>query len=173
MDTVIRIATENDLPAILDIYNDAILNTTAVYDYTPHTLVMRREWFAAKQKNGFPVLVAEHGGMVAGFASYGPFRAWAAYKYTVEHSVYVHPEFRRRGIAKQLMARLIEYAKQENVHTIVAGIDADNSVSIHLHRQLGFEQVAHFREVGYKFGRWLDLVFMQMILDPPASLPEG
>jgi len=160
----IRNATEDDLPGILEIYNDAIINTTAVYDYRPHTLDMRMAWFKEKKEKGIPVFVADNNGQVAGFASYGPFRAWAAYKYSVEHSVYVHTAFRRQGIAKQLMQVLIEHIKQKEIHTVVAGIDANNAVSIHLHSQLGFVEAGHFKQVGYKFGKWLDLTFMQLIL---------
>ncbi|MEW5887826.1 MAG: N-acetyltransferase family protein [Pseudomonadota bacterium] len=168
----IRSAREADVPAILAIYNDAILHTTAVYDYAPHTLEMRLEWFRAKQQDGFPVLVAEEAGEVVGFGALGPFRAWAAYKYTVENSIYVAPGRRGQGIGKRLLPPLIEAARALDMHAIVAGIDAANEVSLRLHRAFGFEQVAHFRQVGYKFGRWLDLVFMQRLLDTPAQPRE-
>ena len=160
----IRTATEKDLPAILEIYNEAILNTTAVYDYTPHTLAMRRDWFAAKQTEGYPVFVAELHGDIAGFASLGPFRAWDAYRYTAENSLYVAPSYRGQGIGRQLLSSLIEAARVMNLHAIVAGIDASNTVSLNLHERYGFEEVAHFRQVGYKFDRWLDLKFMELIL---------
>lgn len=161
---VIRNATASDLPAILDIYNDAILNTTAVYDYTPHTLQMRQKWYADKLEKGIPVLVADIDGAVVGFTSYGPFRAWPAYKYSIEHSIYVHREFRNQGIARKLLTELIIVVRSKDVHTVIAGIDADNAASIHLHKQLGFEDAAYFKEVGYKFGKWLDLRFLQLIL---------
>src|SRR5688572_14283485 len=112
MSIIIRQASESDLHAILDIYNDAIINTTAVYDYMPHTIEMRQKWFNEKKQNNFPVFVAEENNTVAGFASYGAFRAWAAYKYSVEHSVYVHPQFRQKGIAKILMEHLIDAASK-------------------------------------------------------------
>jgi len=169
----IRPAREADLPALLRIYNDIILNTTAVYQYHPQTMEMRKEWFAAKQKDGYPVFVAESDGNVAGFSSFGPFRAWAAYKYTVENSVYVSADQRGRGIGKLLMEPLIRAAKEMEYHAIVAGIDASNSVSLHLHRSFGFEEVAHFRQVGFKFGRWLDLKFLELLLDTPAIPKEG
>jgi L-amino acid N-acyltransferase len=165
MEIIIREATENDLPDILEIYNDAILNTTAVYDYKPHTLSMRQKWFAEKITSGIPVLVAQVGHRIAGFASYGQFRAWAAYKYSMEHSVYVHPEFRRQGIAMKLLEELFGLAREKEIRTIIAGIDAENIPSIHLHRNLGFNEVGHFQAVGYKFGKWLDLKFFQLILD--------
>ena len=164
MEIIIRQATEKDLTGILEIYNDAIVTTTAVYDYQPHTIEMRKKWFEEKVKNNIPVLVAECNNQVAGFASYGPFRAWAAYKYSIEHSVYVRPRFRRQGIAKKLLNELIEAAKQKEIHTIIGGIDAANLISIHLHKQFGFEQIADFKDVGYKFGKWLDLKFYQLIL---------
>jgi len=170
---IIRSATSSDLPAILDIYNDAIINTTAVYDYKPHTLDMRQKWFDEKREKDIPVLVSEINDTVVGFTSYGPFRAWPAYKYSVEHSVYVHREFRNRGIARKLLVELIERVRTKNVHTIIAGIDGDNVVSIHLHKQLGFEDAGYFREVGYKFGKWLNLRFLQLILNNRLRPTEG
>jgi len=165
----IRAARENDLPQILDIYNEAILNTTAVYDYTAHTLPMRQAWFAAKQADGFPVLVAELEGQVAGFASLGTFRHWDAYRYTAENSLYVASSYRGQGVGQLLLTHLLATAQAMNLHAIVAGIDADNQVSLHLHRKHGFQEVAHFRQVGYKFDRWLDLKFMQLILGNGGS----
>ncbi len=164
METTIRQASINDMQGILDIYNDAIINTTAVYQYQTHTLTMRLEWFDDKVKKDIPVWVAVDNGHIAGFASYGPFRAWQAYKYTIEHSVYVHPRYRRQGIAKKLLQVLIDYVATQQIHTIIAGIDADNAGSINLHLQFGFEETAHFKQVGYKFGKWLDLKFFQLIL---------
>lgn len=170
---IIRTATEQDLPAILDIYNDAILHTTSVYNYEAHTLAMRQEWFAHKQKDNLPILVAVQNEEVIGFSTYGPFRVWAAYKYTVEVSVYIHPEHRGKGIAKLLYPPLFAIAKEQQLHALVAGIDASNDASIRLHEHFGFKEVGHFKEVGYKFGRWLDLVFMQLILDTPIQPKEG
>lgn len=164
MSAMIRPATAADLPSILAIYNDAILHTTAVYDYAPHTLAMRQAWFAAKQQAGFPIIVAEAQGQVVGFGSLGAFRAWEAYRYTVENSLYVAPQSRGQGWGKQLLFHLIKAAENMQLHAIVAGIDADNVASLHLHQQLGFQEVAHFPQVGYKFDRWLDLKFMQRLL---------
>ena len=161
---IVRNATENDLPQILEIYNDVIVNTTAVYDYEPHTLEMRKEWFKTKQQQGFPVFVAEENNIILGLSSIGPFRAWAAYKYSVENSVYVASDCRGKGIGKLLLQPLIETAKQLRLHTIIAGIDASNEASLKLHRYFGFNEVAHFKEVGYKFNRWLDLKFLQLII---------
>ncbi len=148
----------------LAIYNEVIANTTAVYDYNPHTLEMRRNWFETKQQQGIPVFIATENDSVAGFSSYGPFRAWAAYKYSVENSIYVAAAHRGKGIGKQLMQPLIDSAIDKGMHTILAGIDASNEASIHLHKAFGFEQIAHMKEVGYKFNKWLDLVFMQLML---------
>lgn len=160
----IRQAVYDDLPQMLDIYNDVILNTTAVYDYEAHTLEMRRQWFETKQQQSFPVFVAEEDGAVLGFSSIGPFRAWAAYKYTVENSIYVKANCRGKGVGKLLLQPLIEASKALGMHTIVAGIDASNDASIYLHKQFGFEEVAHFKQVGYKFDKWLDLTFLQLML---------
>jgi L-amino acid N-acyltransferase YncA len=169
----IRPAREADLPEILEIYNHVILNTTAVYAYHPHTLEMRRDWYEGKVRDGHPVYVAEDAGRVAGLSTYGPFRAWPAYKYTVENSVYVAADQRGKGIARLLLQPLIDSAQTQGYHAIIASIDSTNEASLRLHRSFGFEEVAHFREVGYKFGRWLDLKFLELILDTPAVPTEG
>ena len=160
----IRNALKNDLQQILDIYNDAILNTTSVFQYDVHTIEMREEWFAQKQKDGFPVFVAEENNVVVGFSTFGSFRAWQGYKYCVEHSIYVRDGQRNQGIGTFLMQKIINAARQMNMHTIVAGIDADNAGSILFHSRFGFEEVAHFKEVGFKFDKWLDLKFLQLML---------
>ncbi|PSN17319.1 GNAT family N-acetyltransferase [filamentous cyanobacterium CCP5] len=160
----IRTATVADLPAILDIYNHAILTTTAVYDYAPHTLEMRQQWYDAKQADGLPVVVAVVAAQVVGFGALSWFRAWAAYQHTVENSIYIAPSHHGQGIGKQLLRELIDQAKQRQMHTIVAGIDAENIASQKLHQGLGFEPVGRFRQVGYKFDRWLDLIFWQLML---------
>ncbi|MDP4262652.1 MAG: N-acetyltransferase family protein [Bacteroidota bacterium] len=160
----VREAVENDLPQLLSIYNDIILHTTAVYDYEPHTLEMRKQWWETKKQQGFPVYVAEEGGKILGFSSIGPFRAWAAYKYSVENSVYVAAEQRGKGTGKLLIPPLIDAAKKLQLHTIIASIDATNEASLRLHKSFGFEEVAHFKQVGWKFERWLDLKFLQLIV---------
>jgi phosphinothricin acetyltransferase len=160
----VRPAILSDLPQMLDIYNDIILNTTAVYHYEPHTLEMRLEWFESRREQGFPIFVAEENDVILGFSSFGSFRPWPAYKYTVENSVYVAMEHRGKGISKLLMPPLIDAAKQMNMHTMIAVIDAGNDVSIKLHKQFGFMDAGVFKEVGYKFDRWLDLRMMQLIL---------
>lgn len=160
----IREAVREDIPQMLEIYNEVILNTTAVYNYDPHTLEMRTEWFETKQQQGFPVFVAEENKTILGFSTIGPFRAWQAYKYTVENSVYVKADCRGKGVGKLLITPLIDAAKRLGLHAIVAGIDATNDVSIALHKQFGFVEVAHFKEVGYKFDRWLDLKFLELVI---------
>lgn len=160
----IRHATEDDLPEILAIYNEVIVNTTAVYSYEPHTLEMRRQWFKERKEQGFPVFVAEEDGVILGMSTIGHFRAFPAYLYTVENSIHVAAHARGKGVGKLLMPPLIDAARDMGLHTIVAGIDSDNATSIALHKKFGFEEVAHFKQVGYKFDRWLDLTFMQLIL---------
>jgi L-amino acid N-acyltransferase len=144
-----------------------------VYDYEPHTLEMRKQWFRIKEAQGYPVFVAEENGWVVGFSSIGPWRAWAAYKYSVENSIYVAADQRGKGIGKKLLEPLIEAAKQLDLHAIIAGIDATNEVSINLHRSFGFTEAGQFKQVGYKFGRWLDLTFMQLLLKTPEQPVEG
>ncbi len=168
----IRQATDGDLPAMLAIYNDAIANTTAVFDYRPHTLEMRRDWLRAKRDAALPVFVADEDGRVLGFATYGPFRPWPAYKYSVELSVYVDAGARRRGVGTALVRAVVASARERGLHVVLAGITADNDVSIHLHERLGFVEVAHIPQVGYKFGRWLDLKLLHLRLDGPAEPSE-
>lgn len=164
-DIILRNAREDDLEAILEIYNDVIINTTAVYSEKPHTLQMRSQWYHERVNNNFPVYVAVADGKIAGFSSFGHFRAWPCYRYTVEVSVYVEKSFRGKGISKILLRALIDRAKVMNIHAVIAGISADNEISINLHQSFGFREVANFKEVGYKFGRWLDLKFLELLID--------
>ena len=161
---IIRDAVHDDLPAILGIHNDAIRTTTAIWDEHEVDLDDRRAWFDGRRSAGLPVLVAELDDSVIGFASYGPWRAKTGYRFTVENSVYVHPDHRGRGAANALMPALIEHARSDDVHTIVAGIEATNAGSIALHEKFGFRRVALLPEVGFKFGRWLDLAYLQLSL---------
>ena len=165
----IQTATEEDIPVLLEIYNDIIINTTAVWHEEPHTLAMRQEWFELKKEQGFPVFTAVEDGNVIGFSTIGPFRPWFGYRYTVENSVYVASESRGKGVANLLMPPLIDAAKELNLHAIVAGIEASNEASIKLHNKFGFYEVAHFKEVGFKFGRWMDLKFLELIIDAPKN----
>ncbi len=160
----IRNAIEKDLQCILEIINHAIENTTAVYDYSPRTLKTQQEWFAKKTADKMPVIVVEIDNKVVGFGSYGIFRPWDGYRFSVEHSIYISEKYRGQGLGKKLLQELIVLAKKQEFHSMIAGIDADNPGSYGLHKKLGFKEVGRFNEVGYKFDRWLDLVFMQLML---------
>ena len=159
--------------AILEIFNEAIANSTALYDYQPRTLQSMVGWFQAKAAGGFPVIGAEDdSGTLLGFASYGTFRAWPAYKYSVEHSVYVHKDHRGKGLGIVLMRQLIEAARAQQLHVMVGAIDATNAGSIALHEKLGFAHAGTVQQAGFKFGRWLDVAFYQLILETPEK-PVG
>ncbi|KOF22658.1 acetyltransferase [Ensifer adhaerens] len=162
---LIRQAREDDLPVICDIYNDAVANTTAIWNETIVDVANRSAWLKARSDVGYPVLVAvsDHGD-VAGYASFGDWRPFDGYRHTVEHSVYVHRSCRGGGIGRQLMVALIAAAERLDKHVMVAGIESENAASIRLHQQLGFTETGRMREVGTKFGRWLDLTFMQLVL---------
>lgn len=164
-------AKEDDLPAILDIYNEAVANTTAIWNEATVDLANRRDWLRQRREQGYPVLVAQdHDGRAIGYASFGDWRAWDGYRFTVEHSIYVHKDQRGKGVANLLLPALIERANELGKHVIIAGIEGSNDVSIRLHARHGFEEVGRMREVGTKFGRWLDLVFMQLSLDGSMNL---
>ncbi|BBB89477.1 MAG TPA: N-acetyltransferase family protein [Methylomusa anaerophila] len=164
---MIRYARHDDLHTIMEIYNDAIVNTTAVYHYKPQTIEDRISWYEQKVRDGFPVLVFEENNLVVGFATYGPFRAWPAYKYTIEHSVYVHKNHRGKHIGTKLMRELIKIADERGFATLVAGIDASNEGSRFMHEKLGFRYSGTIQKAGYKFGKWLDLSFYQYELRGP------
>ena len=159
---------------ILAIFNEAIATSTALYDYKPRAPESMGPWFEAKAKGGFPVIGLEDaGGQLLAFASYGTFRAWPAYKYTVEHSVYVHGDHRGRGFGRIVMQELIAAARARDVHCTVGGIDATNAASIALHEKLGFRHAGTLPQVGFKFGRWLDLAFYLLHLDTPTQPVDG
>ncbi len=164
MSITIRKAVTSDIPAILEIVNHAILFSTAIYDYEARTLRQQQSWFAEKQESDYPVIVAEIDGQVAGFGTYGSFRVKVAYRQTVEHSVYVSETYQGRGVGKLLLSELIHLAKLQGYHVMIGCIDAGNAGSIGFHENFGFEITGTLREVGFKFGRWLDLVLMQLIL---------
>lgn len=165
---LIRLAEQDDIPSMLAIYNEVIASSTAIYADHPVTLDNRLAWFAQQHERGFPVLVALAAeGDVIGYSAFGDWRgAWSGYRHTVEHSVHVRADRRGAGIGRLLVEALFPYAAALGKHVMIGSIDADNSASIRLHRKLGFDQVAHFREVGRKFDRWLDLVFMQRSIEP-------
>lgn len=160
-----RQATKDDLPVICDIYNDAVANTTAIWNDTIVDVANRAAWLRARSDSGYPVLVAvADSGDIVGYASFGDWRAFDGYRHTVEHSVYVHRKSRGGGIGRELMVALIAEAERLNKHVMVAGIESENAASIRLHQRLGFTETGRMREVGTKFGRWLDLTFMQLVL---------
>jgi L-amino acid N-acyltransferase YncA len=165
----IRPAQEEDLPAILGIYNEVIANTTAAYVYEPHTLEMREQWYSELKAGSWPVIVAEREGIIVGFGCIGVFRHKPGYKYTGEHTVHVHVDHRGQGIGRTLLLALIEEAKKLELRTIIGGIDAANEASIALHASMGFVECARIEQVAYKFGRWLDLVLMQLLLPGPKT----
>ena len=170
-DAAIRPATHHDLPAMLALYNQAILQTTSSYHYEPRTAGQWSSWYEEKLAGGWPIFVADvrlddgtvhHGG----WATFGHFRGpWAGYRFSVEHSVYVSEGVRRQGIGRRLLLRLLDEARGRGLHTVIAGIDSENRASLHLHEQLGFVEVGRCRQVGYKFDRWLDLLFYQVLLE--------
>jgi L-amino acid N-acyltransferase len=161
-------------PAILAILNEAIVNSTALYDYVPRPPESMVGWFRTKEEKGFPVIGAEsEDGELLGFASYGSFRAFPAYKYTVEHAIYIHKDHRGKGLGRRLLQALIDKAREQQVHVLVAGIDMDNEGSIALHESLGFVHSGIIRQAGFKFGRWLDLGFYQRVLDTPQTPHDG
>lgn len=159
-------ATATDLPAILAIYNDAVEHTTAIWNETLVDLDNRQAWLAERNAAGFPVLVAhDAAGEVLGYASYGTWRSIEGFRHTVEHSLYVRSDLRGQGLGPLLMQALIERAKAAGLHVMVAAIEAQNSASIRLHERLGFTISGQMSQVGRKFDRWLDLTFMQLILE--------
>ncbi|WP_374398702.1 N-acetyltransferase family protein [Niveibacterium sp.] len=172
--TLVDCSFERHADAILAIFNEAIVNSTALYDYTPRPPESMVTWFETKRKGGFPVLgIEDTEGRLLAFGSYGTFRAWPAYKYSVEHSVYVHKDHRGKGLGPEVMQALIAAARRNGVHAMIGGIDAANTGSIALHQRLGFKHVGTLPEVGFKFGRWLDLAFYQLLLDTPARPVDG
>lgn len=170
---MIREANEKDLKDILEIYNDAILNTTAIYAYKIQTLEDRKQWYEKKKQDGYPVLVFEKNDKVIGFATFGPFREWPAYKYTIEHSIYVHKDYRNQSIATKLMKEIIKIANKREYATLVAGIDAANEGSVKMHEKIGFKYSGTVTKAGFKFGKWLDLAFYQLNLTGPKMPLEG
>jgi L-amino acid N-acyltransferase len=162
----IRDADESDLPGLLAIYNDVIATSTAIYSYVPVTLEDRAQWWRARVATGYPVLVATNDSGVLGFSTFGDFRTWPGYRFTVEHSVHVRSDCRGKGIGKELVKALFPRASALGKHVMIAGVDAANEASIRFHERLGFQKSGHLREVGHKFDRWLDLVFLQRWIEP-------
>jgi len=172
MEFQLKQCTEKQLLEILEIFNEAILNSTALYDYKTRTMEMMYAWYADKLNGNYPIIGAfNQDDTLLGFATYGMFRVRPAYKYTVEHSVYVRSDMRCHGIGKVLLKEIIKKAEEQDFHVLVGGIDASNTVSIKLHEKEGFVFCGLIKQAGYKFGKWLDLVFYQLILKTP-EYPE-
>jgi phosphinothricin acetyltransferase len=162
--------TEKQLPEILEIFNEAILNSTALYDYKIRTIETMNAWYSDKLKGNYPIVGAyDETETLLGFATYGPFRIRPAYKYTVEHSVYIRADKRKNGLGKILLAEIIKLAENQDYHVLIGAIDASNTVSIHLHENEGFVFCGLIKQAGFKFGKWLDLVFYQLILKTPEN----
>jgi phosphinothricin acetyltransferase len=162
----VRSACLDDLPGILEIYNEAVRTTTATYDEQPQTLEQRAVWFEDHVQNQYPVFVAEsHAGSIVGWSALSRFHSRPGYRFTVENSVYVAESHRGQGIGKSLLGALLPAAADQDWRVIIALIDADNAVSLRMHAAFGFERVGHLRQVGYKFGRWLDVIYMQRLLE--------
>lgn len=159
----IRLANADDLQAINDIYNHYVLHSTCTYQEIPEPIEGRRVWFA-KHDAGHPVTVAEMDGQIVGWGSLSAYHARSAYRFTVENSVYVHDEFQRRGIGSVILKDLIERSRASGHHAIIAGIDADQAGSLAIHAKFGFQTVGRLQQVGFKFGRWLDVVYMELML---------
>jgi L-amino acid N-acyltransferase YncA len=161
---IVRAAIEEDFAAITAIYNEVLLNSTAIYSDQPATVAERIALWQSRRQQNYPTLVACEGDSVIGFSSFGDFRAWPGYRFTVEHTVHVHASSRGRGAGSALVQALIPCAAALGKHVMIGGIDADNTASLRFHERLGFERAAHFREVGFKFGRFLDLLFVQLFI---------
>ena len=159
--------------AIREILNEAIENSTGLYDYQPRSKESMVGWFEAKRAGDFPVIGIESpAGELLGFGSYGTFRAWPAFKYSVEHSIYVHHEHRGHGLGEKLLIAIMDAAKEQQKHVIIGGIDSTNAASIALHEKHGFKKVGELPQVGFKFGRWLDLAMYQLVLPTPKHPTE-
>lgn len=163
MDFRIRPATIQDLPVINDIYNYYVVHSTCTYQTDPETPESRREWFA-RHDAAHPVIVVEQGGQVVAWGSLTHLHSRQAYRFTVEDSIYVRHDMHRRGIGQAILLELIKSAKSQGYHSIIAIISADQAASVELHRKNGFVEVGRLREVGRKFDRWLDVVYMQIVL---------
>lgn len=170
----VRPAVRADCGAILEIYNEAVLNTTASYDYEPRTIEHRRSWFDDHQQSGLPVFVAtDERKQVVGWSALNRYHDRKGYRFTTENSVYIAASHRGQGIGKQLLAPLIDSARKLGLHAIIAAIDGENEASIRLHARFGFEVVGRFKEVGYKFNRWLDVVYMELVIPGEARERQG
>jgi phosphinothricin acetyltransferase len=167
----IRQATEADLVAISDIYNHYVKHSTCTYQEEPETPGDRRHWFEHHDER-HPVIVAEANGQVVGWGSLSAFHPRSAYRRTVENSIYIHHQYHRQGIGSLLLQELITRARQLGYHAIIAGIDGEQTASAALHTKFHFVKVGRLRQVGFKYGRWLDVIYMELFLDAPAPEPS-
>lgn len=165
MSFVIRPYRESDAAAILEIINDSILNTSHNYDYEPKSLKEVVDLFEEKIRDGYPILVGEVDSEIGGYATFGKFRAKPGYNKTIEHSIYLNKKAQSKGLGSAMMRQLIHIATEKGFHVMIAGMDSENNGSYQFHERLGFREVARFPEVGFKFGKWQTLVFMQLILN--------
>jgi L-amino acid N-acyltransferase len=161
---MIRECCEDDLAGVLEIYNDAVQSTTAIWNDTVVDLANRRAWLQERTLQGYPVLCAVESARVLGYATFGMWRAFDGYRHTVEHSIYVHRNARRTGVATSLMQALLRRAREQGKHAMIGAVEASNQASLAFHARFGFAQVAYMPEVGIKFGRWLDLILVQLVL---------
>ncbi len=165
----IRDAVLPDFDAITAIYNEVLTNSTAIYNDRPTTVSERVEWWESRKRQGYPVLVAEDDDSVAGFGTFGDFRPWPGYRFTVEGTIHIRSGVRGKGIGTALLETLVEEARALGKHSMIAGVDSENTASLRFLERFGFEQVGTLREVGFKFDRFLNLVFLQYWITPPAS----
>lgn len=171
---LIECTEEKHATAVLSIFNHAIIHSTALFDYKPRPVESMKSWFEVKRKNNFPVIgVEDDDENLLGFVSYGTFRGWPAYKYSVEHSIYVHHEHRKKGIGGILLKSMVARAVEQNYHLLIGCIEATNMASIHLHQKHGFTHSGTIAQAGYKFGRWLDVAFYQLVLRTPHEPMDG
>jgi|ERR1035441_3257785 L-amino acid N-acyltransferase YncA len=169
----IRDAVQEDFAEITAIYNEVLTNSTAIYNDHPTTSEERIAWWKTRQQQGYPVLVATHGDSIAGFGTFGDFRPWPGYRFTVEGTIHIHSSARGQGVGTELLKALIVRAHALGKHTLIAGVDSENAASLRFLERLGFERVGYLREVGYKFDRFLDLVFLQYWITPPSKDTTG
>ncbi len=165
----IRDAVQADFEEITAIYNDVLTNSTAIYNDQPASVADRIAWWHARLERGYPVLVATDGQRICGFASFGDFRSWPGYRFTVEGTVHIASDLRRHGVGSLLLKALVVLARQAGKHCMIAGLDSENTTSLHFLERFGFERAGHLREVGYKFDRFLDLVLLQYWITPPVG----
>jgi L-amino acid N-acyltransferase len=165
----IRDAVQADFDQITAIYNEVLTTSTAIYNDHPATVEERISWWRSRIAQGFPVVVAAEGAHIAGFATFSDFRAWPGYRFTVEGTVHIHAGSRGQGVGTELLKAIIAGAKAMGKHVMIAGVDSENSASLRFLERFGFERAGTLREVGYKFDRYLDLVFLEYWITPPMT----